>query len=194
MSGYPIQSKNFLPQNIRDYEFYDRLTQILDYVLNLYHTKNIDGLKALYDIKKENFDTEKILSLLGSHEFIEFDLNPEQAKILCILLSNLYEIKGTKKGLEYLLRLLDLEGHIYEWYDINKWYAEGNPNWDRAVPPCTIVLELELGHRPIGICDKLDKWALPRTGAPEEAVLGLNQAFEDTEGKFKDFAKRLLWV
>jgi hypothetical protein len=194
MSEYQIQSKNFLPENLQNYDFYPKLTEILDYVLDAYHTKNIDILKALYDIKNANFDYEKCLSLLGSSEFIDFDVDSEQFKVLCIILSNLYEIKGTKKGLKYLLRLLDMEATIYEWYDINKWYQEGDPRWESEVPKCSIVLELGLEHRPIGVCNKYDKWALPRTGSPEEALLGENEAFEDTEGKFKDFATRLLWI
>ena len=83
---------------------------------------------------------------------------------------------------------------VYEWYDINKWYQEGDPKWTQPVDPCTVVIELGLEHRPIGVCDKYDKWALPRTGSPAEEMLGENQAFEDTEGKFKDFATQLLWV
>lgn len=194
MSNYKIQSKNFLPENIRDYDFFSKLTEILDYVIDAYHTKNIDLLKALYDIKNANFDYERTMALLGSSEFIEYSVSSEQFKVLCILLSNLYEIKGTHRGIRYLLRLLDLDCNIYEWYDINKWYHEGDPRWTHEVPNCSIVLDLGFEHRPIGVCDRYSKWAIPRTGSSAEDILGPNQAFEDTEGKFRDFASRLLWV
>jgi hypothetical protein len=194
MTEYKIQSTNFIPDNLRDLDFYKKTTEILDYVLDLYHTKNIDVLKALYDIKNEDFDVNKILELLGSKDFVDFDVDEEQFKTLCALLSNLYEIKGTKRGLQYLLRLLDMDCKIYEWYDINKWYQQGDPKWTQPVDPCTIVIELGMEHKPIGVCDRYDKWALPRTGSPAEEMLGENQAFEDTEGKFRDFATKLLWV
>ena len=159
MSNYKIQSSNFLPESIRDYDFYSRLTEILDYVLDLYHTQNIDILKALYDIRDSNFDPEKCMQLLGAQEFIDFAADTEQFKTLCILLSNLYEIKGTQRGIKYLLRLLDMDCTIYEWYDINKWAQQGDPSW-QEVPPCSIVLELGFEHKPIGVCDKYDKWDL----------------------------------
>ena len=194
MSNYQIQSLNFLPENLRGYELYTKFSEVLDYVLDTYHTKNIDILKALYDIKNSNFSYEEILKLLGSENFLEFDVGSEQFKVLCVLLSNLYEIKGTQRGLRYLLRLLNLDATVYEWYDINRWYHEGDPSWTHEVPKCSIVIDLGFSDLPLGVCDIRSKWAIPRTGDPAESVLGPTQAFEDVEGKFRAFADQLLWV
>ncbi|MFA5071308.1 MAG: hypothetical protein WC511_02945 [Candidatus Pacearchaeota archaeon] len=188
-----IKSLNFLPENLQGEEFYTQLCQVVDYILDKYHTQNIDILRALYDIKNSNFDHERILHLLGSENFVQFDLSEDQFKILCILLSNLYEIKGTKKGLRYLLHLLNLDANVYEWYDINKAHSAGDPLWPEEVPRCSIVLELVTGT-PFGICDQFSKWAIPKTGAPEEELLPPGKAFEDVEGKFAEFASKLLWV
>ncbi len=189
-----IKSLEFLPENIQGEEFFVQLSEVVDYIIDVYHTKNVDILKALYDIKHSDFDYEKTLKLLGSENFIEFDVTSDRFKVLCCLLSNLYELKGTKKGLQYLLRLLDLDAIVHEWYDINEAFYNNDPKWREEVPKCSIVLELAM-TTPFGICDKYSKWAIPEEQVPPGIFdIPEGMALEDTEGKFREFASHLLWV
>lgn len=137
-----FQSILFLPENLREYPLFQEFCNILDYVVEKYHYENIDKLTGLYDAVHDDFDPDYVLGLLGSDYFLQFDLDADQKKALCLLLSNLYDMKGTHKGLDYVLRLLGLDATVYEWYNIN---AGLYPEIPETVDPCSIVIDLGLG-------------------------------------------------
>jgi hypothetical protein len=163
-NGIEFQSINFLPENLREYPLFQEFCNIIDYVVEKYHYENVDKLTGLYDAVHDDFDPDYVLSLLGADYFIEFDLTQDQKKAMCLLLSNIYDMKGTKKGLDYVLRLIGLEANVYEWYNINQGLY---PEIPETVDPCSIVIDLGLGDHSL---------------------------LEDEEQKFINLASYLLWV
>ena len=159
-----FQSINFLPENLREYPLFMEFCSILDYVVQKYHYDNVDKLSGLYDVTHASFDPDYILGLIGSEYFLSFDLTTDQKKALCLMLSNLYDMKGTRKGLDYILRLLNLEAQVYEWYDVN---AGVYPDITDVLDPCDIILDLGIGDFPL---------------------------LEDAEESFITLANYLLWV
>jgi hypothetical protein len=141
-----FQSINFLPENLREQPLFMEFCSILDYVIEKYHYDNVDKLSGFHDVTHEDFDPEVILKQIGGDYFLDFDLNTDQKKALCLMLSNLYDMKGTKKGLDYIFRLLDLDATVYEWYDVN---AGIYPEITDVLDPCEIILDLGLGDHPL---------------------------------------------
>lgn len=159
-----FQSINFLPENLHEYPLFQEFCNIVDYVVAKYHYENVDKLTGLYDAVHSDFDPNYVLKLLGSDYFLQFDLNDDQKKALCLLLSNLYDMKGTKKGLDYVLRLMGLDAQVYEWYNINQGLY---PEIPEIVDPCSIVIDLGLGDHSLS---------------------------DETEQQFLNLASYLLWV
>ena len=159
-----FQSINFLPENLQGEPLFQEFCNVLDYVVDKYHYENVDKLTGLYNAVHDDFDPDYVLKLIGADYFFEFDLTVDQKKTLCLLLSNLYDMKGTKKGLDYVLRLMGLEAEVYEWYNINQGLY---PEIPETVDSCSIVIDLGLGDHSL---------------------------LEDEEQKFMDLAGYLLWV
>ena len=187
-----IKTVGFLPENLRDLDFYRHITDILDWVIKNYHSNPVNQIQYTYDVINEAFKADKTLSLLGFDQFLQFNITEDQKRAMCALLANIYDLKGTERGLRYLLRLAGMDARVYEWYNINLEHARGNPDWPHEVPPCTIVLEVDVGNNPFGVTTISNRWAIP--GSNEQYNLAPGLAFEDIEGKFRYLASFLLWV
>lgn len=189
-----FKSKRFLPEYLQDEELYRHITEIIDYAISEYHTVPMQDVRALYDITNPEFSQTQTLKHLGYENFFSF-ASPENDRAVAAMLSNIYDLKGTKKGLIYLLRLMKLDAKVYEWYDINRWHEEGNPDFPNEVDPCSIILDIaSYNDMPFGICDADSPWAVPREGQEYYEWINPEIAIEDTDAKFRFLATKLLWV
>ena len=189
-----FKSKNFLPEYLQETELYEHITGVIDYAIDNYHTVPMEDVRALYDITNPNFSQTQTLKHLGYENFFSF-ASPENDRAVAAMLSNIYDLKGTKKGLIYLLRLMKLDAEVYEWYDINKWHEEGDPNFPDLVDPCSIILKISsYNDVGFGICNADSPWAIPRQGQDYYEEIRSDIAFEDTDRKFRFLAAKLLWI
>ena len=189
-----FKSKEFLPEYLQEQELYKHITEVIDYAIENYHTVPMQDVRALYDITNEDFSQTQTLKHLGYENFFSF-ASPENDRAVAAMLSNIYDLKGTKKGLIYLLRLMKLDAEVYEWYDINKWHEEGDPNFPNEVEPCSIILNIaSYNDMGFGICEADSRWAIPRQGQDFYEGIDPSIAFEDTDAKFRFLATKLLWI
>ena len=189
-----FKSKEFLPEYLQEQELYKHITEVIDYAISEYHTIPMEDVRALYDITNENFSQSQTLKHLGYEKFFSF-ASPENDRAVAAMLSNIYDLKGTKKGLIYLLRLMKLDAQVYEWYDINKWADEGDPDFPDHVDSCSIILNIaSYNDMGFGICEADSRWAIPREGQDYYEHIDPSIAFEDTDAKFRFLATKLLWI
>lgn len=133
----------FLPLNLRGYSLFEYLSELIDWIREQYHVENIEQLEDLYDVMGDHFDSDYILDFIGGTKYKETYVTEEQRKALAMLLSGIYEIKGTNKGIEYISRLMGWVTTIYQWYWVNEQYLAGNPLFPEEIDHCSIILEIE---------------------------------------------------
>jgi hypothetical protein len=139
-------SINFLPTNLRDASvtpLFPYVSEVLDWIISQYHTTNIDKLRGLYDPTHPEYDPDYILDLLGSTFFATVAPSAEQKKAMCMMVANLYQMKGTRRGLSYILRLLSMDADVFEWYWVNRQFDAGDPAWPEEIPECSIIIEVK---------------------------------------------------
>lgn len=189
-----IKSKNLIPEYLQNKEFYKHVSSVIDDIVAEYHDDISKDVRNLYNITSPDFDPDQTLEHLGFNEFFPFISSMTNKRASAALLANIYDMKGTKKGLEYILRLLGMEARLYEWYYINSEYEKGNPEWPYTVEPCSIVLELATGSSSFGVCPPDSRWAIPRMGQDFYEGVSEEYAFENTEEKFNYLSSYLLWI
>lgn len=137
---------NFITENLRKDETIKYSSEQIDYVIEKYLTKHLDNIYSIYDFQHPYFNVDYMLSILGSVSLIGEDLTEEQKKTMALNLSNLQRIKGTKKAIQYILRILNLDAEIYEWYDVNYLNSLGDPNFPDPIEECSIIILAEVSN------------------------------------------------
>lgn len=121
----PFSSLRYIPPSLREEELYTGLTQVLDYVIQRYHHAEIQKISGLYDVFHPDFDPDFIIRLLGGSDFIVLPLSEDQKRSLCLILSNLYEIKGLRRGVEGILSSLGIPALLYESWEVDREVETG---------------------------------------------------------------------
>ena len=81
--------------------------------------------------------------------YYDFNMSQDQLKTLALLVSNLSNLKGTLKGIQYIFRLLNLDAVVYEWFHINEEWAGSNPEFPTEADPCSIIIDVNIGDYPL---------------------------------------------
>jgi hypothetical protein len=89
------------------------------------------------------------LKLLGNINLGPIVLDGDQKRTLALLVSSLFYLKGTSKGIERFLRLVGLEIDLHEWMKVNREWAMGNPLFPNQIPNCSVIFELSINNSPL---------------------------------------------
>lgn len=146
----------FIPKDLQSQPIYPYIAEVIDWVVDTYHTGELNKIYALYNVEHPDFDPDYILELFDFPYAALFGntLTEDMKKSLAFFLSRLYQLKGTRKGLEYIFHLLDLHVKVYEWFEINERHERGEAFYYRNAEPCSIWIDFGVvGNYPIS-----DEW------------------------------------
>lgn len=114
------QVSKFLPENLRDYELYPKISEMLEYIL-AGAVVELQDVKYKYqrpDLASEDVIKE-IIQELG-YQYIKDvmdTINNFQFNTLLDFLSLIQLLKGSRTGLDLILKLLGFESVIEEWWE-----------------------------------------------------------------------------
>lgn len=112
--------EQFIPENLREYELWPKLTELMRYILD-------NGIKEMKDFR-EKFTgpdqvsedvVKEILNEQGFNYIVEImdTITNFEFNTLITYVSLISQLKGSRKGLELVLRLLGFESVIREWWE-----------------------------------------------------------------------------
>lgn len=166
----PYSAGDFLPLELKEGTLFYGLTQVLDYVIDTYHYQDLLGLSHLYDAFHPKFPADRIIELLGGNDFFIRTLTDSEKVSLALMLSNLYEIKGLKRGIEGILSLLGFPSYLYQSWEVADEVETGRPTpvyewndqtkdieekpslfssaiWDEKIKSCNIAVAFDATGR-----------------------------------------------
>lgn len=144
---------SYVPKNLQKTTIYPYISELIDWVNENYHTKYTSSIENMYNVNSPDFDPDYMLRLFNFPlEDIFGTVEEDVKKTICLFISKIFSMKGTKKSLNYILSILNLEATIYEWYFINDQRAKGiDPAYYyKDAPQCSIWLNFGIiGNYPI---------------------------------------------
>jgi len=110
-----------------------------------------DNCPTDLDFSKINpiFDPDYLIQLILNDgvEDIGLNLNEDEKKGFLYVSSALLNLKGTRKGMQYILTFLGLTAEVFHWYEVNvdpTAFKLGG-----ALDPCTVLLKIRIGNQPL---------------------------------------------
>lgn len=157
-------SLDFLPSAIKDNPLFEKTAELLDYLVANNHIQNMIKVDNLYEGKSIHFDDTYLTNLLADDAFRALDIAQDNMETLAVIASNIYNIKGTVRGLKYMLSLLsaggqNLDADVYDWEYVNQNLEQFKLSAPldactvvvQAKVPLSVHLDEELEHRLIEI-------------------------------------------
>lgn len=124
-----MNSIDFLPNKFSDNEYWQIITTLIDYVITEYCDTDYEHIKYKYD-QLDHYDSEFLTYIVQEfgYDYILpiLNLTEEEQSVIFNYLTPIHQLKGTKQGLELVLRLLGITYTITEW-------------WEDTTPPDTYI-------------------------------------------------------
>lgn len=144
------ETKDFLPENLTQYPLFKKSMQLLDYLVANNHIDNMIKVDNLYNGKSVHFDDTYLTDLLCDDLFKDLSLAQENRESLAMIAANLYNMKGTRKGFQYLLRFLSvggetLDAEVHEWKQVN--LDPVSYGLDAPMEACSLLVNLKVPVR-----------------------------------------------
>jgi len=141
------ESKDFLPSAIREHPLFAKTAELLDYLVTQGHIQNMIKVDNLYEGKSIHFDENYLTNLLTDDSFRALDIAQDNKETLAVIAANIYNIKGTVRGLKYMLSLLSVAGQtldadVYDWVYVNKNLEEFN--LAQPLDACTVLVKVKV--------------------------------------------------
>ena len=119
------ETQDFLPKAIREHPLFEKTAELLDYLVANNHIQNMIKVDNLADGKSLHFDEEYFTKLLTDEMFSSLDLAQENKESLTLIAANMYNLKGTRRGLQYMLSFLSVNGQslgaeVFDWQQVNR--------------------------------------------------------------------------
>lgn len=112
-------SINFVPQNLQQQELYPKIAEMLDYIIDNFETE-LEDIKFKYrgpSVVREDVIKEIIIEL--GFEYIKDimdTIDNFEFNVLLDFISLLNLLKGSREGLELVLKLLGFDSVVTEWW------------------------------------------------------------------------------
>jgi hypothetical protein len=145
-------SLSSLPENLQSFDAYQKISELVDKAQNEHFYSGYNAIMDMYKLASEHSNPDLLLEMFdtdGLADLLNTDGSEEKKRTILYLLSKLKTLKGTKKGLLFILGIVGLSGStIWEWYDINKMVDEGDisEGFFEKIDPCQIVVDLGLSN------------------------------------------------
>lgn len=114
-----ISTQIYIPKNLRNDALYAEFYRLLDYLLES-NTPVLNDFTQKFK-NRENIQIEALESFIGEqgYDYIVsvLDLTKDQLETLSNYLNLIHFLKGTRKGLELVLKLLGIVTEITEWWE-----------------------------------------------------------------------------
>ena len=141
------ESKDFLPSAIREHPLFAKTSELLDYLVTQGHIQDMIKVDNLYEGKSIHFDENYLTNLLTDDSFRALDIAQDNKETLAVIAANIYNIKGTVRGLKYMLSLLSVAGQkldadVYDWIYVNKNLEEFN--LVQPLDACTVLVKVKV--------------------------------------------------
>lgn len=143
-----MKSEIFLPEILKKYQIFEIGTLMIDELARTRHEGTVKQVEGLYDFRKEEYNAEYILKIVSDGLLNKLLVSEENKVALSLLAANLMNLKGTAKGLKFMLAFLGLDATFYPWYVINANSTQYG--YDTKIDPCTVVIVIRLPLNSVG--------------------------------------------
>lgn len=144
-------TQDFFPKAIKEHPLFEKTAELLDYLVANNHIQNMIKVDNLADGKSLHFDEEYFTRLLTDEMFSSMELAQENKESLTLIAANMYNLKGTKRGLQYMLSFLSVNGQslgaeVFDWQQVNRDpSAYGLPG---PLEACSVYIRVKV---PLGV-------------------------------------------
>ena len=129
MSNNLINVEKLVPEKLREKPLYDKVVKLLDYIIEQYYQNNYEAIKHAYDVF---FDPQVIYKVLADKDLKELlQLSDQDGVELVWLLNLMQRLRGTRKGLDFFLRLVQLTESVIV-----------DRRLDSNIDPCKVRVEV----------------------------------------------------
>lgn len=125
-----IKSEYYLPQHLTKRPLYKKLCEIIDYLIDKFYTPEIDQMRDQYDPLADSFNAEEFMTLIDGYEYRDMLFGQTSIEQISHMLTRIYNLKGTKKGLHFLMDLLGIQSSVYIWWELLRSHEQGTELWD----------------------------------------------------------------
>ena len=158
-----LDVSKFFPQASLDSPLMAGVVELLEYIIHRYHYSELVKISGLYDVFHPDFNSDQMVKFLGGDKFFVQTLTDEQKRSLALMLSNLYEIKGLRKGIEGVLGMVGYPAYLYESWEVQEEAETGMASpralaaglpclFTEAIPRCTVAVVFDVTNQ----CVKLE--------------------------------------
>lgn len=115
------QILDYIPEYLREKPIYQKVACLLHFVSTSPDVYNMDLVKDFYDVIRTQ-EITKLEKLLGSEPAVKlWKLSRRERRTFLQFIKTVYQLKGTKRGLQMVLSLLGASRvELYEWFEINE--------------------------------------------------------------------------
>jgi len=120
----------FIPENLSDVPLWPKIRELLNYVLTEANKELEDVTKKLTGPDEVREEVVKQILIEKGYDYIVSvmdTLNNLEFNTLITYVSLISQLKGSRKGLELVLRLLGFESQIREWWEADTIEERGEP-------------------------------------------------------------------
>jgi len=114
-----VRTLKYIPPNLQEAALYQTVSENLDRAINhsistngidsISYTENMSYLESVWDPSSDFYEAERVLARFGAKSLNDLMSDLVDKTTLSMIITGLYEIKGTQKGLETVLKLLKIE-------------------------------------------------------------------------------------
>jgi len=122
-----IKTRDFFPVALRDKALYAKISEILDYLIAKNYDPEIQSMSDRLNPQGAGFDVDEFLKLIDGFSYKEYLFGGVDPKTVAHMLPAIYNLKGTKRGLQLLLDILGIDATVYVWWEVLRAVDRGQP-------------------------------------------------------------------
>jgi len=131
-----------LPENLREKPLWDGIAKSLQHEYDEFHLKNVRPIENAFDLESEFVEIQKLVDFLTTKAISGTNIIPDETAFV-YLIANYYQLKGTKRGLSFVMNLLGFGLEVIHWFEANLDLV-GNA-LASPLDPCEVILVIDIG-------------------------------------------------
>ncbi|CAH9015570.1 conserved hypothetical protein [Vibrio phage 150E35-1] len=142
----------YLPKGVRDLDLNSKICVLMDYIRSEYHDDIISHSSGKWDASSPNYDANNIVEELDGNLYLKYIKSEDDLTSLSRMLTGLYNMKGSVRALQMILNILDIQGEITSYFQVQRQISLGTDQgaiWEASpdystLKPCEVIVTLEV--------------------------------------------------
>lgn len=114
-----MEAKNYLPQSLQDKPLFVLTSDLLQKMLDEYHFADTGLVEGRYKFQHDDYSPDWVSRLLTNSLIAKLSVPEDNKEAVSLLASSILSLKGTERGLKFILAFVGYRVDVDSWYEIN---------------------------------------------------------------------------